>query len=280
MRHAFTMLMMVAVAVTMAFLTLPLLAIILRVSPGEMVAQLTSPSALDAMRVTLVTNVAASIIILAVGTPAAYLLATRAFRGRGLIITLMELPLVLPPAVAGIGLLAAFGRTGTLGAELNALGIQVAFTQVAVVLAVTFVAGPFYLRQAIAAFESVDRTLIDAARTLGDSPGRAFRRIALPLAAGGLSAGWALAFARGIGEFGATIIFAGSLQGETQTLPLAIYAQLSEDFDTALAIGGLLIIVSALILLTVKMIPTWNRTTSPPTSIFRAAPSRSGSPSA
>lgn len=279
MRHAFTVLMLLATTLAAAFLALPLLAILLRVTPGELVAQLTSPVALDAMRVTLVTNVIASAAILAVGTPAAYLLATRSFRGRRPLITLLELPLVLPPAVAGIGLLAVFGRTGTLGAKLSALGIEVAFTQVAVVLAIVFVAGPFYLRQAIAAFEAVDPRLVDAARTLGDPPGRAFRRVALPLAAGGLSAGWALAFARGIGEFGATIIFAGSLQGETQTLPLAIYAQLSEDFDTALAIGALLIMVSALILLTVKMLPTWNPTSSPPTSIFRAAPSRSDSPS-
>jgi molybdate transport system permease protein len=272
--------MALATALAASFFALPLLAIFLRVSPGDLLAQLTSPVALDAMRVTLVTNVIASAAILAVGTPAAYLLATRSFRGRRPLITLLELPLVLPPAVAGIALLAVFGRTGTFGAELSAVGIEVAFTQVAVVLAIVFVAGPFYLRQAIAAFEAVDPRLIDAARTLGDPPGRAFRRVALPLAAGGLSAGWALAFARGIGEFGATIIFAGSLQGETQTLPLAIYAQLAEDFDTALAIGALLILVSALILLTIKMLPTWNPTTSPPTSIFRAAPSRSGSPSA
>jgi molybdate transport system permease protein len=272
--------MVIAAAVTAAFLALPLLAVLLRVSPGELVEQLTSPVALDAMRVTLITNVLASAVILAVGTPAAYLLATRRFRGRRLLITVTELPLVLPPAVAGIALLAAFGRTGTLGGELSAAGIEVAFTQAAVVLAIIFVAGPFYLRQAIASFEAVDPALVDAARTLGDPPGRAFRRVALPLAAAGLSTGWALAFARGIGEFGATIIFAGSLQGETQTLPLAIYAQLSEDFDTALAIGALLIIVSALILLAVKLIPTWTRTSSPPTSIFRAAPSRSGSPSA
>jgi molybdate transport system permease protein len=280
MRHAFTALMVIAAAVTAAFLALPLLAVLLRVSPGDLVEQLTSPVALDAMRVTLITNVLASAVILAVGTPAAYLLATRRFRGRRAVITVMELPLVLPPAVAGIALLAAFGRTGMLGAELSAAGIEISFTQAAVVLAVIFVAGPFYLRQAIAAFEAVDPALVDAARTLGDPPGRAFRRVALPLAAGGLSTGWALSFARGIGEFGATIIFAGSLQGETQTLPLAIYAQLSEDFDTALAIGALLIMVSALILLTVKLIPTWTRTSSPPTSTFRAAPSRFGSPSA
>src|SRR5262249_40992161 len=158
--------------------------------------------------------------------PAAYLIAShRSFPGRKAVLTLVELPLVLPPAVAGIGLLAAFGRFGLLGSSLRFFGIELPFTQTAVVLAIVFVASPFYVRGAIAAFESVDRTLLDASRTLGASQARTFRRIALPLAAGGLGAGAALAFARGIGEFGATIMFAGSLQGLTQTLPLAIYAE-------------------------------------------------------
>ena len=127
--------------------------------------------------------------------------------------TLVELPLVLPPAVAGIGLLAAFGRLGLLGGTIDALGIDIAFTKIAVVLAVTFVAGPFYVRTAVSAFEAIDPTLPAAARTLGAGPGPRLLRVALPLAAGGLGAGAALAFARGIGEFGATIMFAGSLQG-------------------------------------------------------------------
>lgn len=277
MRHAFTAVMTVALAVTIAFILLPVGAILLRTSPARLIDQLTSPIALDALRVTLVANVLAGVVILAVGTPAAYLLATRRFRLRRAVIALIELPLVLPPAVAGLGLLAAFGRSGALGDRLADLGLEVAFTQAAVVLAIVFVAGPFYLRQAVAAFEAVDPHLVDAARTLGHGPGRAFARIALPLAAGGLSAGWALSFARGVGEFGATIIFAGSLQGETQTLPLAIYDQLSRDLDTALAIGALLILTSAAILLAVKVIPTWTHTASASTSISRDVPSRSGS---
>ena len=174
-------------------------------------------------------------------------------------ITLIELPLVLPPAVAGIGLLAAFGRFGLLGGTLEAFGVSIGFTQAAVVLAVIYVASPFYIRQAISSFESVDQDLVAASRTLGAGPARTFRRIALPLAAGGLGAGAALAFARGIGEFGATIFFAGSLQGVTQTLPLAIYAQFDIDFDVALAIGALLVIISGVVLLTVKFIPSWTR---------------------
>ena len=201
-------------------------------------------------------------LILLFGTPTAYLIGTRRFRGRTLAITLVELPLVLPPAVAGIGLLAAFGRVGLLGTPIDWLGVQIPFTQTAVVMAVAFVASPFYLRQAIAAFEALDQNLVDAARTLGAGPARVFLRVALPLACGGLGAGAALAFARGIGEFGATIMFAGSFQGVTQTLPLAIYAEFEVNFDVALAIGALLVVISAVILLAVKLRPAWTRSES------------------
>ena len=139
--------------------------------------------------------------------------------------------------------------------------MEIAFTRLAVVLAIVFVAGPFYVRTAIAAFEAVDPTLVDASRTLGAGPGRTFARVALPLASGGLGAGAALAFARGIGEFGATIMFAGSLQGVTQTLSLAVYEQFDVDFDTALAIGAELVAASALLLLAVKLIPSWRPST-------------------
>ena len=135
-------------------------------------------------------------------------------------------------------------------------------------LAVTYVASPFYLRQAIASFESLDQTLLDASRTLGAGPARTFFRIALPLASKGLAAGAALSFARGIGEFGATIMFAGSLQGVTQTVSLAIYAQFDLNFDVALALGALLVLVSAAILLLVKLIPAWTRSTSTSLSPF------------
>jgi molybdate transport system permease protein len=278
-RHLFGAALALAVGVALTFLVLPLVAIFERLSLGQLIDQLGSDVTKDAILVTLKTSAIANAITLVVGTPAAYFLATRRFRGRSLVVTLIELPLVLPPAVAGIGLLAAFGRVGLLGGEIDALGLQIPFTQAAVVLAVVFVASPFYLRQAIAAFEAVDGTLIDAARTLGARPARAFRRVALPLAMGGLAAGWALSFARGVGEFGATIIFAGSLQGRTQTLPLAIYAQFEQDFDQALAIGALLIVFSAAVLLAVKIVPSWTRLSSLSTSIFRAGPSASGSPS-
>jgi molybdate transport system permease protein len=267
-------LVVVALAAAFAFLLLPLVAIFVRVSPATLLAQLASPVAVDALVVSLETSAIAHVVILGFGTPAAYVLATRRFRGRRLAIALVELPLVLPPAVAGVALLAAFGRRGLLGEELGALGLSLPFTQAAVVVAIVFVASPFYVRQAIAAFEAVDPAVVEAARTLGAGPFRTFARVVLPLAAGGLGAGSALAFARGLGEFGATIIFAGSLQGVTQTLPLAVYAQLAQDLDVALAIGALLVVVSAGILVAVKLLPAWERFVSISPSPFAPSSSR------
>ena len=245
----------------LAFFLVPVAAIFTRVSLGTMLHELSSDVVQDALRVTLKTNLVALVFVLLVGTPTAYLIATRSFRGRALVLTAIELPLVLPPAVAGIGLLATFGRLGLLGSTLDFLGWRVGVgTQAAVVLAVAFVAGPFYVRPAVAAFEAVDPTLLGAARTLGAGPARTFFRVALPLAAGGLGAGAALAFARGIGEFGATLMFAGSLQGVTQTLSLAIYQEFDVDFDSALAISGLLVVFSAALLLSVKVIAGWRST--------------------
>ncbi len=266
--------MILALALVLAFLLIPILAIFLRISPGDLFGQLGSEVALDALIVTAKTTAVAQAIILLVGTPAAYLLATRRFRGRSVVITLIELPLVLPPAVAGIGLLAAFGRAGLLGGTIDALGFSVGFTQAAVVMAVIFVASPFYIRQGIAAFESVDKDLLAASRTLGAGPGRTFRRVALPLASTGLAAGAALSFARGVAEFGATLFFAGSFEGVTQTLPLAVYAQFDVNFDVALAISALLVLISAAVLLAVKLLPAWTRSDS--TSAFPFAPSSSG----
>jgi molybdate transport system permease protein len=268
-RRLFGVVLFLATALTLTFLLLPLVAIFLRVPPGELVSQLGSDVAIDALVVTLKTNAIAQALILLLGTPTAYLIAKRSFRGRALVVTLVELPLVLPPAVAGLALLAAFGRLGLLGGTFHALGISVGVgTQTAVVLAVAYVASPFYVRQAIASFEALDQPLLDASRTLGAGPARTFLRIALPLAARGLAAGAALSFARGLGEFGATIMFAGSLQGVTQTLSLAIYAQFDIDPDVAIALGALLVLVSAAILFTVKALPAWTRSGSTSLSPF------------
>jgi molybdate transport system permease protein len=269
--RVFPLLLGTALVVVVAFLALPVLALFLRVPPGELVARLGDERALEALRVSLQTSLLAHVLILVFCTPAAYLLATRSFRGRTLVVSLLELPLVLPPAVAGLGLLAAFGRSGLLGSELQALGLQIPFTQLAVVLAICFVASPFYLRGAIAAFEAIDPSLLGAARTLGAGPFRVFARVVLPLSLGGLGAGSTLAFARGLGEFGATIMFAGSLPGRTQTAPLAIYDALDEDLEVAIALGALLVAVSVGILLTAKVLASWTRSSSPSTTL--SAPS-------
>jgi molybdate transport system permease protein len=208
----------VLIAVVLAFLLLPVVALFTYQPIHQLVHNFGTKVATDAILVSLKTNAIAFALMIALGTPFAYALARTRFPGRGLLITLVEIPLVMPPAVAGLGLLAAFGRLGLLGHTLDALGIDLAFTPAAVVLAITFVASPFYLRGAIAAFEAVDSTLIDVAGTLGAGPLRRMMRVAVPLARGGLGAAAAVAFARGLGEFGATILFAGSFQGTTQTL--------------------------------------------------------------
>jgi molybdate transport system permease protein len=247
-----------AAVVALGFLVLPIVAIFVHTEPGNLFAQLSNPAVVDALVVSLKASAIAQALVVLFGTPTAYLIAGRRFRGRSLVITLIELPLVLPPAVAGLGLLVAFGRYGLLGSTLDMFGISLPFTQTAVVLAVTFVASPLYLRQAIAAFESVDTNLVAASRTLGVGSTRTFFRVILPLARPGLAAGFALSLARGLGEFGVTIMFAGSLQGVTQTLPLAIYAEFDRNFDATLAMGALLVVLSAALLLTLKLTSLWH----------------------
>jgi molybdate transport system permease protein len=253
-RAWFPALLGLALAVALTFLTLPILAIFVDQSPADLVTSLGEPGALDALWLSLRTTAISMAIILAVGTPAAYLVATRSFRGKAVVVTLVELPLVLPPAVAGIALLAAVGPAGILGGTIEAVGIELALETAGVVVALTFVASPFYVRQGMAAFAAVDRTLLDASRTLGDSEARGFVRVMIPAALPGLAAGGALALGRALGEFGATLMFAGSFEGITQTVPLAIYDRFATDFDSALALSAILVAVSAAILLAVKLV--------------------------
>jgi molybdate transport system permease protein len=267
-RGLLAVLVVAASTVALAFLVLPMAAIFLRVPPGKLLHELTNPVVKDALVVSFKTTVIAQVLILLFGTPLAYLLASRRFRGRSILVTIVELPLVLPPAVAGLGLLAAFGRVGLLGSTLDSFGVSIPFTQTAVTLAVAFVASPLYVRQAIAAFEAVDPDLVAASRTLGAGPVRTFFRVNVPLARGGLAAGEALAFARGLGEFGATIMFAGSFQGVTQTLPLAIYEEFAIDFDTALAMGALLVVISAALLLSIKLLLSWQPSRQTSSSVY------------
>ena len=261
-------LFVVLAAVAIVFLVLPIVGIFVHTTPGRLLDQLSNPVVADAFVVTLKTSLVAQALIVVFGTPTAYLLATRRFAGRSLAVTLVELPFFLPPAVAGLGLVYALGRSGLLHTSIP-------FTQTAVTVAVAYVASPLYVRQAIAAFEAVDPRLPAASRTLGAGPMRTFFRVMLPLARGGLMAGLALSFARGIGEFGATIMFAGNLQDATQTLSLAIYTEFDRSQNAALAMGGVLVLVSLVLLLTLRLALSWQRSpsnTSP--SLFGLSASR------
>jgi molybdate transport system permease protein len=249
----FPALLVAALALALAFLTLPVVAVYPNPAPSALVSSLGDASARDALRLSLETSLIALAIVVAVGTPAAYLLATRRFRGHALVVTLVELPLVLPPAVAGIGLLAALGPNGILGSLVADAGVRLVLATAGVVVALVFVSAPYYLRQAQAAFAAVDPALLEASRTLGAGEARTFARVALPVARPGLLAGGALAWGRALGEFGATLMFAGSFRGITQTAPLAIYERFSTDFTGALALSAVLVAVSAALLVSVKV---------------------------
>jgi molybdate transport system permease protein len=253
----------IVIATVITFLLLPIVALFTYQPIHDLISGFGTRVAIDAIKVSLKTNSIAFAFMIVFGTPFAYIVARSRFPGRSILITIVELPLVMPPAVAGLALLVAFGRFGLLGHTLSVLGVDLAFTQAAVVIAILFVASPFYLRGAIAAFAATDETLIAVAGTLGAGPVRRMMRVAVPLAAGGLGAAAAVAFARGVGEFGATILFAGSFQGSTQTLPLAVYSLFDANLDQGVAIGVLLIIVSAAILLTSKLlVRAWASSTS------------------
>jgi molybdate transport system permease protein len=250
----FAVALVLSIALVLAFLALPVLAIFLDTGPARLLASLGESESIEALKLSLETTAIAIAIIVIVGTPAAFLLATRSFPGKAIVVTLVELPLVLPPVAAGIGLLAALGPHGLLGGALGDAHIQLVFQTAGVVVALVFVASPFYLRQAQTAFASVDRSYLDASRTLGAGQAQTFVRVAIPMARSGLMAGLALAWGRALGEFGATLMFAGSVQGITQTVPLAIYDRFATAFPSALALSAILVIVSASLLLSVKLL--------------------------
>jgi molybdate transport system permease protein len=254
MRRLFGFALVAALAVVLLFLVLPVVAIFVDVGPAELISSLDDPVALDALRLSLETSLLSLALIVLFGTPAAWLLATRSFRGRSAVVTAVELPLILPPAVAGIGLLAALGPQGLLGPTLEAAGITLPLTTAAVVVALTFVASPFYIRAAQSAFEAIDPALLEVSRTLGASEPATLMRVAIPVAMQGLGTGLALAWGRALGEFGATLMFAGSFRGITQTVPLAIYDRFASDFPAALALSAVLVCVSAAILMAIKLL--------------------------
>jgi molybdate transport system permease protein len=247
--------LLVAGAVAFVLLiALPVVAIFARVARSEALIQtLGRPIVLEALRVSALTTTCTLGLTLVLGTPLAYLLARRRIPFAAPLESLIALPMVLPPAVAGIGLLMAFGRRGLLGEPLAGMGISLSFTSAAVVLAELFVAAPFYVRAAQSAFASVDPELEMVARTLGVSDWMTFWRVTVPVAFSSLLGGAVMSWARALGEFGATIMFAGSFQGRTQTMPLAIYAALESDLDAALVLSAILAVVSFTVLVLLRL---------------------------
>jgi molybdate transport system permease protein len=233
-------------------LLLPLVALLLRVAPAGVLGHLADPAVAQAIGLSAATTLATTLIAIVCGTPVAYLLARRRFRGRAIVDTLIDLPMVLPPSVAGIALLIAFGRRGLLGRYLGEAGIDVAFTEAAVILAQTFVAAPLYVKAAAAGLATVDRELEHAAAIDGAGRAQVLRYVTLPLAWTSLLGGAVMTWARALGEFGATIIFAGNFPGRTQTMPLAIYIGFELDLSVALTLSAILLLVSFGVLFAVK----------------------------
>lgn len=233
---------------------LPLAAVFLRLPPAALVERLRSPEALTALALSLRSSGVALVASIALGLPLAYWLSHARGRFARLVETLMQMPVVVPPAVAGVGLLLVFGRSGLLGPTFAKIGLAIPFTWIAVVLAQIFTGAPFFVIAAKQAFDGVDTNLTSVARTLGSTPADAFLRVTLPLAFSGLLSGAALCWARSLGEFGATIVFAGNYPGNTQTLPLAIYTALDVSLDLAVAMSALLLTVAFVLLLAVRIV--------------------------
>jgi molybdate transport system permease protein len=248
------LLVAIPAALFLAFILAPVSALFVRSTPGAFFGALQQPDVQQALRLSALTTSISLTCAIAFGTPIAYLLARWSFPGRTVIDTLVDLPIVVPPAVAGVALLIAFGRRGIFAPELDAVGIHLSFSTAAVVLAQLFVASPFYVRAARAGFLGVDRRLEEASATLGSGRFETFRRITVPLALPSLIGGAVLAWARALGEFGATIMFAGNLVGVSQTMPLAVYLKLeSGDLPAALALSIVLVLTSLAVLLVVRL---------------------------
>ncbi len=239
-------------ALLVGFISLPLLSLVIWTLNEGSWRAMASPVALDALLLSARTTAITMGIIFVVGTPAAYVLARAEFPGKRTVDTLVDIPAVLPPSAAGIALLLAFGRMGLLGEHLRVLGIEISFTTAAVVMAELFVATHFYVRQATVGFAHIERGVEEAAMVDGASHAQVFSKITIPLALPALVAGGVTAWARALGEFGGTIIFAGSFRGTTQTMPLAIYSALESNFDAAVALSVLVLGFSFAVILTAR----------------------------
>jgi molybdate transport system permease protein len=240
--------------ILVVFLAAPLVALVATATLASLEAGLSEPLVWPAVRLSLQTTTTSLVLVVVFGTPLAWTLARTSGRFARAIETVVQLPIVIPPAVAGVAMLLAFGRRGLFAGVLYPHGFSLPFTTAAVVMAEVFVSAPFFVQTATSAFRRIDPNLIVVARTFGASPLRVWLRIALPLAAPGLVAGAALSWARSLGEFGATLMFAGNLQGRTQTLPLAIYTALEVDLRAAQALSVLLVVVAFALLLFVRAV--------------------------
>ena len=247
-----TWLLVLASLPLLLFLLLPCAALVVGVTPASMLEHVVEPQVAQAITLSGTTTLMTLVITILAGTPVAYLLARRKFIGRTVLDTLIDLPIVLPPSVAGIALLMAFGRRGLLGEYLGSIGVSIPFTQTAVVLAQLFVASPLYIKSAEAGFASVEREYEQAAAIDGASPWKIFRSVTVPLSFHALIGGAIMTWARALGEFGATIIFAGNFPGRTQTMPLAIYIGFEIDLSVALTLALMLLVVSFVVLAVVK----------------------------
>lgn len=247
-------------AVASILLGLPIAVLVARaVSDGSLAAALGSAVVIDALVLSLGTTAVTLVLTVAIGTPLAFLLARRRFRGQVLLETIIDLPIVLPPSVAGLALLLVFGRRGLLGSTFELFGVTIAFTTAAVVIAQLFVAAPFFIRSARTGFAGVDRDLEDAARVDGASEWQLFRAVTVPLASVALAAGLVMSWARALGEFGATIMFAGNVRGVTQTLPLVVYGEFQAgDLDTSVAAAAILVLAAFGVLVAVRLLH-WGR---------------------
>lgn len=243
-----------AVALFVGFLTLPVVALLLRVPFGTLARYATLPVVLDALELSLLTTLLSLCLMALFGTPLAYVLARYNFPGKRVLETLVETPLVMPPAVAGVALLLAFGRRGLLGPLIEGAGIELAFSTAAVVLAQTFVASPFYIQSARIGFQNVPVELDESATTEGAGRWASFSHVLLPLALPGIAGGAIMAWARSLGEFGATLLFAGNFEGRTQTMPLAIYTALESDLNAAIVLSAILVVASFALLITFRLL--------------------------
>jgi len=244
-----------ATTALVALLALPFIGLLARVTPAGILVHLAQPQVLVALRLSLFTTLASTATVIVLGTPTAYLLVTREFPGKRLLEVLLQLPMVLPPTVAGFALLMAFGRAGFAGRALDVLGISLPFTTLGVVVAQVFMAAPFYIAPARAGLGSIDRRYLEAADTLGAGEAFRFFRVMLPIALPALLSGVAMSAARALGEFGATITFAGNFPGTTQTMPLAVYMAMQSDLDTAVVLSVLLLLMSFGLLLGLRSAP-------------------------